>query len=161
MATLNVKVTTQKMPHTSEFFAVVKAIEHFYYALLLATDPEYKGNSKPWSTWADIGFSAAIRQASPGIRPEDRLQMSVYSNGKSTEITATSPRSDVIETLGSFLGQSDVAKAAVGSVVAPVTKVLRSDGLHSEDIGAFEEMLKKGVEALTYRDITKIEAKVS
>ena len=38
MAVLRMKVTTATMPPSPEFFAVVKAVERFYYALLFSTD---------------------------------------------------------------------------------------------------------------------------
>src|SRR6516162_9792378 len=88
MAALRVKVTAATMLPTSEFFAVVKAVERFYYALLFSSDAEYSGRPDPWRSWVEQGFSAAIRQPPPETRKLDRLAASVRSDGKVVELTA-------------------------------------------------------------------------
>src|SRR5215211_2197210 len=107
MSTLKVTVTTKTMPHTSEFFAVVKAVEHFYYALLFSTDPAYAGREDPWVSWVEQGFSAAIRQAPPATAESHELTTSVRSDGKIIGITASSLHSEVLDQVAAVLSAVD------------------------------------------------------
>jgi hypothetical protein len=171
MTTLNMTVTTQKMPHTSEFFAVVKAVEHFYYALLFSTDASYAGRTEPWTSWIEQGFSAAIRQAPPETGEMDKLTTSVRSDGKLIEMTASSLNGEVLDKLARLLAAVDSHRVSTGSagandapaskdiqeqLLVPVSEALRKSGLDSRDSNAITEVLQKGLRALTYRDVDSI-----
>ena len=103
MAVLRMKVTTATMPPSPEFFAVVKAVERFYYALLASTEAAYSGRPEPWWSWVEQGFSAAIRQAPPETRERDALATSVRSDGKVIEVTAVSINDELLEEVGGLL----------------------------------------------------------
>jgi hypothetical protein len=169
MPTMSVRITSKRMPHTSEFFAVVKAVERFYYAQLFSTDSAYDRRSEPWTSWVDQGFSAAIRVPPPATQPTDRLQMSVRSDGKLTELTASSDSSERLDKLTRLLAAVDTYRTAGedpgGSTFAeiqkqlldPVAEALRLNAVPSSDANAIMAVLQKGIDALCYRDITAIE----
>ncbi len=154
MTTLNMTVTTRKMPHTSEFFAIGKAVEHFYYALLF-TEIEYDNVLGRWSSWQTMGFSNAIKDPPPDSDEIDRLRRSVFSNGKVTQITFTSRRRQLLETLAEIITDIDAAKVDE-QIVVPVTASLRESGASTHDVAAFEEVIERGLKALTHRDIVSI-----
>jgi hypothetical protein len=169
MPTMSVRITSKKMPHTSEFFAVVKAVERFYYAQLFSTDSAYDHRSEPWTSWVDQGFSAAIRVPPPGTEPMDRLHMSVRSDGKLTELTASSESSERLDRLTRLLAAVDAYRTAGegpgGStyteiqkqLLDPVAEALRLNAVPSTNAKAIMAVLEKGIDALCYRDIIAIE----
>src|SRR3981081_2051682 len=107
MATLQITVTTNRMPHTSEFWAVVKGIERFYYALLCSTEPASANNAEVWVSWLEQGFNAAIKAPPPLVRDEDRLHTMVDSDSKITRITETAANAGLIARLRSILQAID------------------------------------------------------
>lgn len=176
MTTLNMKVTTRKMPHTSEFFAIGKAVEHFYYSLLF-TSPAYSGDADRWSTWREMGFSNAIKDAPPNSKEADRLTRRVFSDGKLIDITVTAANGETMRRLvqvltdissvraatsgqGTGAGANELANKVEGQLVTPVSASLKSAGMDDDEVASFKEMLQRGLEALTYKDITAIELTV-
>jgi hypothetical protein len=171
MAVLRLKVDTKKMPHTSEFFGVVKAVEHFYYALLFSTDASYKGRAEPWVSWVEQGFSAAIREAPPDTGETDRLTTSVHSDGKIIEMTASSSNGDVLDKVARLLAAVDAQRVATAGQIqngapsgdvqeqlfGPVSAELQASGVDRRVSGAITAALSTGVRALTYRDIESID----
>jgi hypothetical protein len=171
MAVLRIKVTTTKMPHTSELFGVVKAVEHFYYALLFSNGISYSGRPEPWRSWVEQGFSAAIRHPPPETGDGDELVTSVRSDGKIIEITASSPNDGVLDKLAHLLAAVDAHRLAITGqrqgtspsneireqLLEPVSERLGSSGVDSRVSHAVTEMLSVGLRSLTYRDVKSIE----
>ena len=180
MAILRMKVTTATMPPSPEFFAVVKAVERFYYALLFSTDAAYSGRPEPWWSWVEQGFSAAIRQAPPETRERDALATSVRSDGKVIEVTAVSSMTNCSRKSGAFSPRLapiswrtratvrprlplDMAGSSVlrERLMAPVSAALASSGVDRRTSDRIMEMLFAAVRALKYRDIVSIAQSVS
>ena len=167
MTILNVTVTTRTMPHTSEFFGVTKAVERIYYALLLSTLDSYQGQEEPWQSWVEQGFSLAIRQPPPGTDPEDALITSVRSRGKIIEITASSEHQELLDQgagvleaveVSSIAGPSEPSPTLQQLLQDPVAEAMRASGVATRTQDAVNDSLSKALGALTYRDVTSIEA---
>jgi hypothetical protein len=171
VAVLRIKVTTTKMPHTSELFGVVKAVEHFYYALLFSIGISYSGRPEPWRSWVEQGFSAAIRHPPPETADGDELMTSVRSDGKIVEITASTLNDEVLDKVAHLLAAVDAHRLATtgerqgrspsndiqDQLLEPVSEGLRSSGVDSRVSNAVIEMLSVGLRYLTYMDIESIE----
>jgi hypothetical protein len=181
MAVLRMRVTTARMPPTPEFFAVVKAVERFYYALLFSTHVEYSGRPEPWRSWVEQGFSVAIRQPPPQTREPDALATSVRSDRKVIELTAVSFHDRLLAKVGDLLaavsadqlahpgdgpGRRPPPDVGVSSelrerLIEPVAAALRSSGVDKRTSDRIMDMLLAAIRALQYRDIVSIAQSVT
>jgi hypothetical protein len=181
MAALRVNVTAATMLPTPEFFAVVKAVERFYYALLFSTDAEYSGRPDPWRSWVEQGFSAAIRQPPPETTEVDALATSVRSDGKLIELTAVSVNDTLLAEVADLLAAVSIDQSAhpgdgpderpsldigVSSglrnrLIEPVSAALRSSGVDKRTSDRIMDMLFAAIRALNYKDIVSIVPSVS
>jgi hypothetical protein len=181
MASLRMKVTASTMLPTPEFFAVVKAVERFYYALLFSTDAEYSGRPDPWRSWVEQGFSAAIRQPPPETRKLDSLVTSVRSDGKVIELTATSVNDTLLAEVADLLDavsadqsanpgdgpddrppfEMEVSSGLRRGLVEPVSAALTSSGVDKRTSERIMEMLLAAIRALMYKDIVSIAPSVT
>jgi len=144
MTVVKLTVTTRRMPHTSEFFELCNAVEHFYYALLFSGDEKYASNPETWRRWEEMGFSNAVKDAPPSARAADRLYRTVHSDGKRIEMTVASSRDGVMASLASVLDSDDIAAEVEDRIVARAPAELTA-------------MLRRGAAALTHPDVTSVE----
>jgi uncharacterized protein len=150
---LKLTVTTRRMPHTSEFFELCNAVDHFYYALLFTGDASYQADPEPWLRWLDMGFSNAVKDAPQAARRQDRLYRTIFSDGKRIEVTAVAERDDVMAALANVLSAQNIVAEVEAQVVAPTEKAIQAAGLDARTTTAFATMLRRGAAALTYPDI--------
>jgi hypothetical protein len=181
MAALRLNVTAATMLPTPQFFAVVKAVERFYYALLFSTDAEYSGRPDPWRSWVEQGFSAAIRQPPPETKAVDTLASSVRSDGKLIELTAVSVNDTLLAEVADLLaavgtdpsanpgdGPDDgpplgirVSSGLRKRLIEPVSAALNSSGVDQRTSDRIMEMLFAAIRALQYQDIISIAPSVT
>jgi hypothetical protein len=181
MAALRMNVTSATMLPTPEFFAVVKSVERFYYALLFSTHAEYSGRPDPWRSWVEQGFSAAIRQPPPETRKLDNLATSVRSDGKLIELTAVSFNDKLLAEVGDLLAavgadplaypddrpdrllplDVEMSSEVRDRLIEPVSAALTSSGVEKRTSDRIMGMLFAAIRALKYRDIVAIAQSVS
>jgi len=146
------------------FFRFVKAVEHFYYALLLSSE-DYAG-AGAWDSWAAQGFDIGLRAAPPAVKSGDRLTVD-STPGRTFEVTATSDNSRTLVRLSELLQEVERARTnlpsggeearvqamldnpAIESRLRPIRESLKRDALPGKETDAILSMIKQGLSALT------------
>jgi len=165
---IRLTVIMSRMPHTTEFFRVVKSLEHMYYALLFATETPYAERPRRWRHWIDQGFSAAIRSAPPDVEEQDRIRTTVHSDKRLVEVVGFSENGTVLAKVAHVLSLIDAQRRSssatqvepsdeiVAALFHPVQESLAASALESTDAAAVLNVLNRGVKSLLYPDITSI-----
>ena len=169
MGEIRLAVTMSRMPHTTEFFRVVKSLEHTYYALLFATETTYEERPRRWRRWIDQGFSAAIRNAPPDVEEQDRIHTTVRSDKRLVEVVGVSENDTVLAKVAHVLSLIDAQRRTnitteaeptdqlIADLFHPVQESLAASALEPTDTATILEVLNRGMKSLLYPDVTSID----
>ena len=171
---LEVTLTYNRAPHSTEFWQVGRGVEELYYALLFANGDLYSGR-KPWESWIRMGFSAGVRQAPAAAEVTDRLHVSMRTNAKTVTATASGGHAGTVDQLGQLLsrieelreplkvsdGEDRAAKlmvdGTVGEALQGVAKSVKAAGISGDGAAQIDAALRRALSALTYPDIDSVE----
>ena len=65
MDQLHIKVSSPAMPISTEFVRFCKAVEQFYYAIAIASEPDLAKAAAAWRAWLANGLNPAVKLAPP------------------------------------------------------------------------------------------------
>jgi hypothetical protein len=179
MNQLRVVVDCSSMLISTQLFRFGKAIEHFYYALLLSSDDYAAAGASAWESWAAQGFHIAIKAPPSAIRDADRLTIDMRP-GRNFEITAATENRGALTRLSELLtdierartalaGRNDEARAQAlldnaaieTRLLRPVRECLKRNAVPGEAADALWAMVKRGLSALTNWQIQSVKVAVS
>jgi hypothetical protein len=176
MAELNIKVSSPAMPISTEFFSFCKGLEQFYYLTLLGSEA-YTGRAPAIrNAWLASGFHLAGRIAPP-VDKADKVRLDSHPGVKGFEVTLSGGNREALGRLGALLadldaarkslpGQNDAAgrlaailanRAVDARLIQPLKSALAHSQIPPEGIDAFMLMIRRGLAAITDREITSIE----
>jgi hypothetical protein len=178
MSQLRVVVDCSSMFISTQLFRFNKAIEHFYYALLLSSDDYASAGASPWESWAAQGFHMAVKAPPPAIREVDIITIDLRP-GRNFEVTATSENRRALTSLSELLMEvegartsltgNDEAKAQAlldnpaieNRLPRPLRDQLKRNAVPGEAADAIWAMIRRGLMALTNRQIQSVKVAVS
>lgn len=103
MKNLVVTIENFRFPRPAQFFLSTNAVKNLYYFLLFATDPRYYTKTATWISWLRMGFDHTIREQPRAATRGDRLNMTVRSNLRCIEISASSENGAILATEAGLL----------------------------------------------------------
>jgi hypothetical protein len=65
MTQLHIEVSSPAMPISTEFIRFCKAVEQFYYAIAIASEPDLAKAAAAWRAWLANGLNPAVKLAPP------------------------------------------------------------------------------------------------
>ncbi len=174
MNQLRIVVECSSMLISTQLFRFNKAVEHFYYALLLSSQDYADEGASAWNSWAAQGFHIAIRAAPPAARPPDRMTLDSRP-GRTFEVTAASENRRALTRVAELLQEIERARTTAPSgsdetklqalldnpaiesrLSAPVRESLRRNAIPAEAADAVWSMIKQGLSALTNWQIQSV-----
>ena len=175
MATLSVSMDTKKVLFGTQMKRIQKGIEHLYYLLLFSTAPAYSKSADPWHLWYHQGTEQVVRVPPPGARQPDRYLDSLRYEARALHITALSSNKDTFAKLDTVLAEIDnlrlslagkpdadklkdllSSKRIAETLVAPVTEVIKRNGLPVEQGDTFLELMNKALLFLSDSDVVAV-----
>jgi hypothetical protein len=178
MNQLRVVVECSSMLISTQLFRFDKAVEQFYYALLLSSEDYADLGANAWNSWASQGFHIAVRAAPPAVRQKDLLTLDLRPD-RNFEVTAASENRRVLERLSELVQEIERARMALSGggeearlqallennaienrLLRPVRESLKRNNVPGEASQAVWSMIKRGLSALTNWQIQSIKTAV-
>jgi hypothetical protein len=170
--TVQLVFDTVRMPHTTQFRRIERGVEELYYDLLFTSKTAYQDRPDVWASWVEMGFGVGLQEGPPGADRDDRIQISMRTQGKRMTLTASGgddeTRSQLsallahIETLrGALRGRDDSQRAdhvvaderVAAQLVTPVTTAIGQAGLSPADQQLLITALRRNLAALTHPEL--------
>src|SRR5215469_729352 len=99
---LSVTFDAKRMPHTTEFLRITRSPERLYYLLLFSGD---SAGANGWSSWVNVGFNLAVKEAPPGTAKSDRVKVTTYPDPRHFAVELQGGNGQVIAELKGLLMQ--------------------------------------------------------
>ncbi|MGO9061829.1 MAG: hypothetical protein ACLQU2_31335 [Candidatus Binataceae bacterium] len=175
MAELNIKVNAPAMPISTEFVRFCKAVEHFYYVLVLTTQSDAGKAHEAWSGWLAAGLNPAVR-LTPPVDKVDKLALDSRPGVKGFEVTVRSANPQALGRLGALIEELDATRKALNVrtdeqmrlaalrenrivaelLVQPMQNSLARAQITPEGAKSFLIMIERRLLAVTAPDITSV-----
>ncbi len=163
------------MPISTEFVRFYKALEHFYYVILLAEQPGTKA-AAAWDAWLAAGLNPAVRLAPP-VDQADRIKVDSRPGVGGFDVTLHGTNSQALGRLRALLGELDAARKSISgrtdesarltalresrtvaeTLVQPLKGSLAHGQIPAEGVKSFLAMIDRDLLALTAADINSID----
>ncbi len=163
------------MPISTEFVRFCKALEHFYYVIVLA---EQRGTNAAaaWNAWLAAGLNPAVRLAPP-VDQADRIKVDSRPGVGGFDVTLRGANAEILGRLHTLLGVLDTARKSMSgrtdesarlaalresrtvaeTLVQPLKKSLAHGQIPAEGVKSFLAMIDRDLLALTAADINSID----
>src|SRR5260370_25603672 len=112
MAELQIKVSSPAMPLSTEFVRFCKGLEHFYFVIVLASEPDPNKAATAWNAWLASGFNPAVRIAPP-VRSADNLKVDSRPGVGGFEVTLSATNQEALGRLRARLEDLDAARTSL------------------------------------------------
>jgi hypothetical protein len=173
MAQLHIKVDSPAMPLSTEFIGFCKAVEHFYYVIALASEPDAGKAAAAWRAWLSGGLNPAVRTAPP-VAMTDRIRVDSHPGIGGFELTLAGAGGAALARLQTLLRAIDEVREMLApncaddvrlaslmeaslvrrELIEPVKA--EAGRLSADEADSFLAMIRRGLLALTENDITSI-----
>ena len=176
MAELHIKVNARAMPISTEFVRFCKALEHFYYVLVLTSQTDASKAGQAWTQWLAAGLNPAVRLAPP-VDKADQLTLDSRPGLKGFEVIVRSANTPALGRLRALLEELDNSRkllagrieeptrltglrenrAVADLLVQPIQNSLARSRIAPPGAQSFLDMIDRGLLAVTAADITSID----
>jgi hypothetical protein len=175
MAELHIRVGAPAMPISTEFVRFCKALEHFYYVIVLTEQPGTNA-AAAWNAWLAAGLNPAVRLAPP-VDQADRIKVDSRPGVGGFDVTLRGTNAEVLGRLHTLLAVLDTARKSISgrtdesvrlaalressavaeTLVQPLKGSLAHSQIPAEEVKSFLAMIDRDLLALSAADITSID----
>ena len=175
MTELHIKINSPAMPISTEFVRFFKGLEHFYYVIVLASEPDANQAAAAWRAWLAAGFNPAVRIAPP-VDKANRIKVDSRPGVGGFEITLSAANQEALGRLRALLEDLDAARQSLPAgagdasrlaslaenrnvaqqLVLPLKISLASSQIPPDGVDSFMAMIHQGLLAITAAEITSI-----
>jgi hypothetical protein len=176
MANLHIRVNSSAMPISTEFFGFSKALEQFYYLLLIESEAYAARAAAIRTAWLTNGFHLASRVAPP-VDKADKVRLDSRPGVKGFEVTLSGGNREALGRLGALLRDLDAVRKPLADatdgqaraaamiecrgVETELIQPLKTAAAHSQippqGLDEFMHMIRRGLAAIMDDEITSIE----
>jgi hypothetical protein len=169
-------ITTRRMPHTTQYSRLMKAPEHLYYLLLLATHARYARDPQFWRSWISMGFGMAVREGPPGTERAHHVEFTIEHNPRRFAVSIDGGERDTLARLANLLAAIESRRPALAQLdpearadaleadasvreqlIDPVRAAFTASGLSQGEVDALRRPLRQALFSLSDPDIVSLE----
>jgi hypothetical protein len=175
MAELRIEVSSPAMPISTEFIRFCKAVEQFYYIIVIASEPDQRKAAAAWRAWLAGGLNPAVRIAPP-VDAADRIKVDSRPGVGGFEVTGSGSNRQALARLRTVLEDIDAARKSLaprdsddsraaalmetGSVARELLRPLKDSTarsqIASDGVDSLMAMIHRGLGAIAAREITSL-----
>jgi hypothetical protein len=175
MAQLHIEVSSPVMPISTEFIRFCKAVEQFYYVMVISAEPDADKAAAAWRAWLAGGLNPAVRLAPP-VDSTNRIKVDSRPGVGGFEVTVSGANREALARLRTLVENLDAAykslperssdenrlaaltenQAVERELVRPLKISLAHSQIASDGVDSFVAMIHRGLLAITAREITSL-----
>jgi len=163
------------MPISTEFVRFCKAVEQFYYIMVIASDTDRTKVTAAWRAWLAGGLNPAVRLAPP-VDAENRIKVNSRPGVGGFDVTVSGANREALARLRSLLTDIDAAhkslaqsdsdearlaslmdvQAVIRELVRPLGDSATRSQIPADGVDSFMAMIRRGLSAVAAKEITSL-----
>ena len=175
MAQMHIEVSAPVMPISTEFIRFCKAVEQFYYVIVISAEADRDKAAAAWGAWLAGGLNPAVRLAPP-VDGAHRIKVDSRPGVGGFEVTVSGANSEALSRLRALLESLDAARkslpehsgdhdrlaplmenqAVERELLRPLKSSLTRSPIAPDGADSFTAMIQRGLLAITADEISSL-----
>ena len=145
MAQMHIEVSAPVMPISTEFIRFCKAVEQFYYVIVISAEADRDKAAAAWRAWLAGGLNPAVRLAPP-VDGANRIKVDSRPGVGGFEVTVSGANQDALSRLRRLLQDIDLAYKSLSGLAdeARVASLMETASVKRELVQPLKDSAARG-----------------